>query len=164
MRKAVRPVATTSRRSAEEVGLVHGFRSGLEESNQAHLRRTGTPFAYEDFKIPYRVEKDCTYTPDLLLRTGIIVETKGRFVTADRQKHLLIAKQHPDLDIRFVFTRSASRISKQSQTTYAMWCAKNGFSYADKLIPEAWIREPVNHRSLAAVRAIYAKANREFPF
>jgi len=141
-----------------------GFRSGLEGANQAHLQRAGVPFVYEDFKVPFVVHKNCTYMPDLFMRNGIIVETKGRFVTDDRQKHLMIAKQHPDLDIRFVFSRSKSTISKQSKTTYGNWCDKNGFRYADKLIPAEWIREPVNTRSLAAVRAIYADIGRECPF
>jgi hypothetical protein len=82
-----------------------------------------------------------TYTPDFKLPNGIIVETKGRFVTADRQKHLLVKAQHPDLDIRFVFSNSRARISKGSPTSYAMWCDKNGFRYADKFIPQAWLIE-----------------------
>jgi hypothetical protein len=155
---------TTSKLTSEQVGLVYGFRSGLEGANTAHLQKAGAQFVYEDFKIPYRVEKSCTYMPDIFIRNGIIVETKGRFVTADRQKHLMIAKQYPDLDIRFVFSRSSSKLSKQSRTTYAAWCEKNGFAFADKLIPHAWHREPVNRRSLEAIRAIYSNANRECPF
>jgi hypothetical protein len=72
----------------------------------------------------------------VLLDNGIIVESKGRFVTQDRQKHLLVKQQYPDLDIRFVFSRSATRISKQSQTTYAAWCQHKGFLFADKAIPQ----------------------------
>jgi hypothetical protein len=91
------------------------------------------------YEKPARVSK---YTPDFrLLRNGIIVETKGRFVTADRQKHLLIKAQHPNLDIRFVFDNPNARISKQSRTTYAMWCEKYGFRYAKKSIPQEWIDE-----------------------
>lgn len=75
------------------------------------------------------------------LSRKIIVETKGRFVTADRLKHLEIKKQHPRLDIRFVFQNSRQRISKSSKTTYAAWCEKNGFLYADKKIPDAWLEE-----------------------
>ncbi len=64
-----------------------------------------------------------------------MVETKGRFLTADRQKHILIKDQHPALDIRFVFSNPNTRISKQSKTTYAMWCETHGFLYAPKTIP-----------------------------
>lgn len=96
----------------------------------------------KDSKIKFmEPAKGRTYTPDFILPNGIIVETKGRFVTADRQKHLLIKAQHPELDIRFVFSNSRSRISKLSATTYGMWCDKNGFKYADKLIPKEWLKE-----------------------
>ena len=47
-------------------------------------------------------------------------------------------RQHPEFDIRFVFTSSKNKISKNSKTSYADWCDKNGFLYADKFIPEEW--------------------------
>jgi hypothetical protein len=56
----------------------------------------------------------------------------------DRKKHLLIREQYPNLDIRFVFTNSKAKINKGSKTTYADWCDKNSFKYADKLIPKEW--------------------------
>lgn len=114
------------------------------------LNADGIPYEYEQVVIEFiQPSKPRKYTPDfLLLRNGIIVETKGRFVTADRQKHLLVQAQFPSLDIRFVFSNSRQRISKQSQTTYAAWCQTKGFKFADKLIPQAWLDEPVNKRSL----------------
>ncbi len=100
---------------------------------------------YETKKIAYVTpEKPHKYTADFDLPNGIIVETKGRFVTADRQKHLLIKAQHPLLDIRFVFSNSRARISKTSATTYAAWCEKHGFTFADKRVPEAWLKEKLN--------------------
>jgi len=98
------------------------------------------PFKYEQFKIKYEVHEIRTYTPDFELPNGIIIESKGRFVAADRKKHLLVQKQYPSLDIRFVFSNSRAKISKGSKTTYAMWCEKNGFQYADKLIPKEWLK------------------------
>lgn len=107
------------------------------------LTAANIPYEYESFKVPYITPATPhKYTPDFRLPNGIIVETKGRFVTADRQKHLLIQAQHPELDIRFVFSRSATKISKASKTSYADWCEKHGFKYADKLIPLAWLKEP----------------------
>jgi hypothetical protein len=50
----------------------------------------------------------------------------------------LVKQQHPELDIRFVFTSSKSKISKNSKTTYADWCIKHGFKYSDKIIPDEW--------------------------
>lgn len=106
------------------------------------IRTRGTDPAYEQEKIKYvKPERTATYTPDFKLPNGIFIETKGRFITADRQKHVLIADQHPHLDIRFVFTNPNARISKTSATTYAMWCDKNGFKYAKGTIPDAWFTE-----------------------
>lgn len=105
-------------------------------------------YQYEPYKIRYtQPAKYRTYTPDFLLPNGIMIETKGRFLTADRQKHLMIKEQHPNLDIRFVFQNPNTPISKGSPTTYAMWCEKNGFLYAAKSIPLEWIKE-AKRRSL----------------
>ena len=122
------------------------------------------PAVFEAFHIPWKLEKSCKYTPDFLLPNGIIIESKGRFVTADRQKHLYVKQQHPDLDIRFVFSRSRSPISKASSTTYAKWCMTKGFLFADKSIPLEWINEPVNARSSTAVRALFAAQGKDAPF
>jgi len=130
--------------TSKSVGLRLGFRSGLEERTAAQLKAAGVQFRYEhkDDRIEYvKPAKVSRYHPDFCLPNGIIVETKGRFVTADRQKHLLIRDQHPDIDIRFVFSNPKQRISKQSATTYAMWCDKHQFHYAKGSIPEDWLRE-----------------------
>lgn len=126
--------------------LKNGWRSGLEEKVAAELDRHGIRYEYEQnsisFVVPSRTAK---YTPDFYVtsRSGklIICESKGRFVTADRQKHLLVKAQHPELDIRFVFSNSRQTISKTSRTTYAMWCEKHGYLYADKLVPKEWLNE-----------------------
>lgn len=128
--------------TSSQIGMKYGFRSGLEEAVAEELISKGIGFTFEEIKIPYvKPSKPAKYTPDFVLENGIIVETKGRFLTEDRQKHILIKDQHPDLDIRFVFSNSRTKISKRSSTTYAMWCEKNGFLYADKEIPEAWLKE-----------------------
>ncbi len=122
--------------------IAEGYRSGLEEITAQHLEAKGIPFKYEELVIGYTEPlKTRRYTPDFELPNGIIIETKGRFLTSDRQKHILIKKQHPDYDIRFVFSNSKAKLSKVSKTTYAMWCDKNGFKYADKVIPDDWLKE-----------------------
>lgn len=119
-----------------------GYRSGLEERIAQELRDQGVGYTYEQEVIRYvKPERTAKYTPDFVLENGIIIETKGRFLTEDRQKHLLVKKQHPDIDIRFVFSRSKTRISKQSKTTYADWCEKHGFLFADVSIPPEWLKE-----------------------
>ena len=129
--------------SVRQVALKHGFRSGLEDKIAENLTNLGIPFEYEKLVIGYtQPAKARKYTPDfVLLNNNIIIESKGRFITADRQKHLMIKEQYPDLDIRFVFSNSKAKLSKLSQTTYGMWCDKHGFKYADKEIPQAWLTE-----------------------
>lgn len=122
-------------------GIKHGYRSGLEEKVAGQLDKAKVKYEYEELKIPWLDSKQRKYTPDFRLPNGIIVETKGRFVQADRRKHLEVKKQHPDLDIRFVFSNSRAKLYKGSKTTYGDWCKKNGFKYADKLIPKEWINE-----------------------
>lgn len=124
----------------KNLGLKYGYRSGLEDRISQQLKSLSVPVKYEEFKIKYEVNEVRTYTPDFELPNGIIIESKGRLVAADRKKHLLIKKQHPDLDIRFVFSNSRAKINKGSKTTYGMWCDKHRFLYADKLIPEEWIK------------------------
>ncbi len=131
---------TTSTKRAN--ALKHGWRSGLEEDVAKALTSAGVPFTYEEMKIKYiKPASEHQYTPDFVLDNDIIVETKGRFLIADRKKHMLIKRQQPQLDIRFVFSNSNQKLAKGSRTTYAAWCVKNGFQYADKTIPEDWIKE-----------------------
>ena len=141
--------------SQSDAGLKHGWRSGLEDQVGAQLDNAGVKYKYEEMVIPYvQPVKPRKYTPDFILATGLVIETKGRFLTADRQKHLRVKEQYPDLDIRFVFSNPNQRISKQSATTYAIWCESKGFKYAKQFIPDAWLREPVNARSLAVIRRL----------
>lgn len=118
-----------------------GYRSGLEQDTAKFLKKRGIGFTYEEMKIKWVDPKTKTYTPDFVLDNGIIIETKGRFISPDRAKHLAVRDQYPELDIRFVFTNSKSKLYKGSKTTYGMWCNKYDFKYADRYIPEAWLKE-----------------------
>ena len=125
-----------------KAAIKHGYRSGLEDDIAKQLDAMRVKYTYEELKISYTVpESKHKYTADFVLPNGIVVESKGRFVTADRKKHLLIKQQYPDLDLRFVFSNPRCKISKVSKTTYGDWCDKNGFLYATKRIPEEWINE-----------------------
>ena len=115
------------------------YRSGLEKSTALVLAECQKAVRYEQLKIEWEDLRYRTYTPDFQLDNGIFIETKGIFDSEDRHKHLQVRKQHPELDIRFVFSNSRSRISKKSSTTYAMWCEKYGFKHADKHIPLEWL-------------------------
>jgi hypothetical protein len=122
--------------------IVEAARSGLEKKVIADLREKGVGFEFETIKVKFTPPtKPTWYTPDIVLENGIMVECKGFFESKDRTKHLNIKAAHPDLDIRFVFSRSSSPLNKNSNTTYAMWCEDNGFKWADKLIPQEWLEE-----------------------
>ncbi len=116
------------------------FRSGLEYRVACQLEDLGVAYEYEKLRVKYQ-RRESTYTPDFELPNGIIIEAKGRFTSSDRSKHLRIKEQYPELDIRFVFSNSNNKLNKNSNTTYAGWCDKNGFKWADKVIPQDWINE-----------------------
>ena len=127
--------------SARQIARKNGYRSGLENSLADYLTELHIKFLYEKVKIEWEDLTYRTYTPDFILPNGIIIETKGRFTAIDRRKHVCIKRQHPELDIRFVFTNSRAKIRKGAKSNYADWCIKHGFLYADKDIPQEWIKE-----------------------
>ena len=119
-----------------------GFRSKLEVIVNQQLVDSKVPFSYEGplNKIKWiKPETKHTYLADFLLANGIIIEAKGRFTTEDRKKHLWIKDQYRILDIRFLFSNANNRLRKGSPTSYAQWCDKNGFAWADKVVPQRWI-------------------------
>lgn len=118
-----------------------GYRSGLEVSLGDYLKKLKVEYEYETVKIEWEDLAYRTYTPDFVLFNGIIIETKGMFTVGDRRKHLAIQKQHPELDIRFVFENSKRKLRKGAKTTYASWCDKHGFKYYDRIIPKEWLEE-----------------------
>jgi hypothetical protein len=130
-------MATTSERRRH--AIKNGYRSGLEDDIAKDLKDRGVNFEYEKLKVQWQLLENKTYTPDFKLPNGIIIESKGRFVQADRKKHLVIQDQHPFLDIRFVFSNSRSKLYKGAKSTYGDWCNKHGFLYADKRIPDEWL-------------------------
>lgn len=117
------------------------YRSGLEKEVTAFLRERQKKVRYEELVIEWEDLRYRTYTPDFMLDNGIIIETKGMFDSEDRRKHLEVKKQHPTLDIRFVFSNANAKLYKGSKTTYADWCDKNGFLWAHRVIPEEWLKQ-----------------------
>ena len=130
-----------NRKRFNAAALKAGYRSGFEDDVAKELKAKGVEFTYEKEKIKWVDLEVRTYTPDFVLGNGIIIETKGRFVANDRRKHKEIKKQFPDLDIRFVFYNSRSKLYKGAKSSYADWCDKYGFKYADKSIPDVWLQE-----------------------
>lgn len=130
----------TRYKTAKPTGI---FRSRFEFRVASELEHSGVPYAYEDHEVRYvQPEAYRRYTPDFVLPNGIILEVKGLLTGDDRQKHLWIKDQFPDLDIRFVFMNPSNKIYKGSKTTYAKWATTNGFMYCrGPHIPDEWINE-----------------------
>ena len=115
------------------------YRSKFEVKVAADLGKRKIDFQYEKVSFDY-VPKIRNYTPDFYLpESKIYIETKGRLTTNDRVKHLLIKDQYPDLDIRFVFVNANNKISRTSKTTYANWCDRHKFLWAESLVPMEWL-------------------------
>ena len=115
------------------------FKSGLERKAYDQMPKGVT---YEDTKLKYTVEH--TYNPDFTIGKNKFIETKGRFLSADRAKHLHIREQHPEVEIYFLFGNADNTLTKSSKTTYAAWCEKYGFKYADFYkdgIPKEWFHK-----------------------
>ncbi len=125
----------------------HGIRTGIyrskfEAATAAFLIENNVDFMFEEVKIPYTIpERESKYTPDFVLGNGIIIETKGKFVAADRYKQLLIREQEPDYDIRLVFYNANAKLTKTSKNTYSDWADKHGFKWSHKFIPKEWLKE-----------------------
>ena len=120
--------------------LSHGFRSRFEFEFAQYLAKSKIKYEYEKDKFRYIVPIK-SYTPDFYLKDyGFYLELKGNLDVTDRVKHLLVKEQNPTLDVRFIFPNSKKKIYKGSKTTYAAWCDRYGFLYADNRIPSIWLK------------------------
>ena len=130
------------------------YKSKLERVNAELLTLERATYLYEpqEGKIEYILPAEKhTYKPDFFIHQDngdwFIVETKGIWDYDDRYKHAIIKTLYPNLDIRFVFTRSLTKTSKGAKQTYADICEGRGrgifkgltWRYADKKIPLEWI-------------------------
>ena len=116
------------------------YRSKFELELAKKLGNNKVKFEYETKKFLY-IPKPRTYTPDFYLPdTEIYIEAKGHLDKADRVKMALVKEQHKDLDIRFVFMNARNKIYKGSKTTYADWCNKHDFRWAEGAIPTEWYK------------------------
>lgn len=139
------------RREAEDAG----YRSGFEKAMAELLSSHGITFSYETGTIAYaspvrgadcgacgskRVQKHRKYLPDF--RVGrIVLETKGKFTSADRTKFLAIKASNPTVDLRLVFQRD-NKLRRNSESHYSDWAKAHGFKYHVGLkLPAKWVRE-----------------------
>lgn len=125
--------------------MVNAFRSKFEQQIADYLTKRNINFEYEGCKLSYIVpETKRNYIVDWQIgdNKNIIYESKGRLTSTDRAKMLLVKKNHPDKEIRFIFMNSTVKIRKGSKTSYGDWATKNGFEWCDfrKGIPKHWLK------------------------
>jgi hypothetical protein len=137
------------------------YRSKLEKDVAEKFAAAGVEYGYESKHIHYTVPaREAKYLPDFSHNDcPIIIEPKGRFggnyegfggkrmvgskdaAVKERQKFILLKEQHPELDIRFIFSRAATPIYPKSKTSYGKWATDHGFQWAEKVMPDAWVEE-----------------------
>lgn len=115
------------------------YRSKFEK----HVHGQIPDAAYEAERITFtQPAKQRVYIPDFIITQAdghvVYVESKGRFMAQDRAKLIMVRDCNPGIDIRLLFYRAKEPISKGSKTTVAMWADKNGFMWAERVIPESW--------------------------
>ena len=121
-------------------------RSKLEENFEKLLNEYKFSYEYETTVIPYIVpESKHKYTVDWTLPNGILVETKGYLSDlVERTKYILIKKQYPELDLRFVFANPA-KLCGGMKKKHWQWAEEQGFLWCgitdiDTIIK--WAEEP----------------------
>lgn len=150
----------TYRRFAD-VRVKTGFHSKFEVAINDGLVATSTLAHYEACRIPYQITVVRSYVPDWILpKQCIVIEAKGLFSKADRDKMLLLKQQYPDLDIRMVFLRPTDKITRKQ--TYADWCDAHGFPYCKGPdLPHDWSHhQPTvsQQRAFASAFPTYAES------
>lgn len=116
------------------------LRSSFEDRLAAALDAEGIEYEYETKTFSYTVVHK--YKPDFVLKKAkLLVEAKGYFTAADRSKCLAArpAIEAAGWELVFVFQRASNKLHRLSPTTYADWCDKHGFRWAEGEIPVAWI-------------------------
>lgn len=118
------------------------FKSKFESTVYAEALEAGRKLVYEPTKAKLKyVLPARTYQPDFVLSpSGVVVETKGFLRYDDLRKMQAVKLCNPDLDIRIVFMKADKLLRKGGSMTYGQWATKNGFPYAEGLIPEEWFK------------------------
>ena len=99
-----------------------GFRNQFEEKLASFLEERRVAYEYETLVLGYTLEGK--YKPDFILPNGIIIEAKGFFRTSD---------------IRLVFYDQYKKVQGSNLRCYE-WAVKYKFKFANKDIPEEWIK------------------------
>lgn len=127
------------------------YRSKFEVEVARQLAEAANDWAYERDSFTY--ELPCMYTPDFVVEITrsqygkfdrhhlIYIEVKGQLTPADRRKMIEVKRAHPHLDLRILFQRASTTLSKAKRSmSYGTWATAHGFPWAEKTIPEEWLR------------------------
>ena len=91
------------------------FRSRFEAQVALSLEKQEIDFEFEPHKIefqpPSRVYIPDFYVPD----HNFYIEVKGRLRQEDRVKHLLVKKQNPEVEVKFLFANSRKKSTKDQR-------------------------------------------------
>ena len=140
-------------------------RSGFEKTLIETLKELKVKYWYEPLKMPYTISRVKNYMPDFVIYKGklkkvkkpltpkelkgmLIIEAKGFFKYADREKMLAVKECYPDLDIRMLFMNNGyiyknkkgapRRTPESTDMRYSDWCDKHGYPWAISDIPKEW--------------------------
>lgn len=93
------------------------------------MRKAGVQAGYEVDRIEFTTTTH--YLPDWKLRKNFYIETKGYFSSSNRSRLLDFKRQHPEITVCLVFQNAQNKLYAKSKTTYAQWCDKHDFPWAD---------------------------------
>ena len=119
-------------------------RSKLEDEVEQALLDRGLSPKYEPDKFDYTLHRQ--YCPDFKIGEDInvYIEVKGWWPSSERMKFLSVIRNNPELRIFVALQRPNQRLSKQSKTTLAQWCQKQGINWSPIPIPPDFIDQWLN--------------------
>ena len=125
------------------------FASAAEIKCAKDMQERGILWEYEPMKLKW-TPPDKNYAVDFGVTRAdgsvIYIEYKGYLRSEDKVKMIVIKRQHPSIDIRIVFTHpekpveGATKRKDGSKLSNAEWATKNGYLYAEKVIPDEWLK------------------------
>lgn len=134
------------------------MRSKFEEKVAANLTKLNVAFEYEPYQVQYwspvrsalcnlcngaQVVKARWYTPDFVLKNGVIIEAKGKFTSANRSAIIDILDTSVYIDRRnFRLLFMADNTFGKKGKRYSDWCNQNGIIFhvsRQGEIPQEWI-------------------------
>ncbi len=130
----------------------YDFKSKFEGIVGDYLLKEKGDLQYEVDAIQFtQPEVKRKYKPDFKIADNIYVECKGIFSLDDRKKMLWVKEQHPNKTFYILFYNAHQKLRKGSNTTYADWCDKHGFIWADwfrsgRAIPQEWFSDNNNNK------------------